>query len=274
MQVIDFEFYRDFSVKEVKELEVLIRVTHPGLVATYAWFRRKLDRDVYMIHELADCSLDQYMESTPLSTLRDEALVSQLSGLAGAISILQEHLVFTLFAGDPLDIDLEKILVFFDQIQCFQIQKISYPPALPPIVVSGVERGYWLQGQNAKYRSPELSKFSRSGLPASIWSLGCLFLDILVWHLNGFEELNAFRDLRESHRVTGIRDDGFYDLEETGLETRAKVKETVTEKLQQLLSNATEPLRSVVQIVQSMIQIDPEARPTAEEVEKKLANLI
>lgn len=170
----------------------------------------------------------------------------------------------------------DKIMIFLGSGQVFRLLNTFDTFARPAISITnrGKNRHSWQVVSKSGapvYRAPEIRRSDKPGHPARVWSLGCIFLDILVWHVDGYEELNAFRDRREVLVVpNGRGDDGFYYFAEAGREAQAQIRETVTEKFQDLLNRTTGPFRSAVQIVKAMLEIDPGARPTAEAVEREL----
>lgn len=104
-----------------------------------------------------------------------------------------------------------------------------------------------------------------------MWSLGCVYLEVLVWFLEGYEALKRFRDLRESESsLHGLIDEGFFH--ETPLGTQ--LRKSVVSKMANLSCNCTGDLKLIADIIPSLLKIEPEKRLTASHLAIRFKNMI
>ena len=83
------------------------------------------------------------------------------------------------------------------------------------------------------YRPPECDMAGRKGHISrsfDIWTLGCLFLEYVVWYLDGWDGRERFRSQRYSQYITGAETDVFFDVVTVASETNKyafKIKDQV-----------------------------------------------
>lgn len=133
-------------------------------------------------------------------------------------------------------------------------------------------------GAESAYRAPEFAGPASCRPQAVVWSLGCTYMELLVWHLRGHRGLKTFRKTREQVvRPDGTQDQAFFYFTGRGPTAKAQIREPVVETFTTLLGQAEEQVRSVVRVVKAMLRINPTSRPSVADVEislKKIVNSI
>ena len=139
----------------------------------------------------------------------------------------------------------------------------------------------------ATYAAPE-SKIKAKGLdnlkvsrPYDVWSLGCIIMEILVWLVLGKSEWEKFN----SQRVGAIDEDGmeetdgYFFIRGTGMGKKAEVRQCVKDMMSSLrrnerLNDGTKCLVMMVRLVGQVLDVDPQARISAEDLVKALDDII
>ncbi|KAF2635939.1 hypothetical protein P280DRAFT_167821 [Massarina eburnea CBS 473.64] len=120
------------------------------------------------------------------------------------------------------------------------------------------------------YRAPE-SLNGATSRPYDMWSLGCVYLELLVWFVEGYDELVNFRTSREGHvRPDGLIDEGFYYETDKGA---IQLREPVTTKISDLERKCSGGLRDIVNIIPFLLKIAPKERLDASQLIHKLKHL-
>ena len=127
-----------------------------------------------------------------------------------------------------------------------------------------------------QYKAPESKVFgsaeetheeqvsSRSG---DIWSLGCVIMEVLVWMKSGAAGVEQFR----SDRISIM---GGFDVNTFHLGPN-KEAPAVTKYLIDLLDNtSTKSERLLVELIRQTLQLNPEARPQAKELERRMQFIV
>lgn len=209
-----------------------------------------------MIYELADCDLEAFMENHPdpdqVSGFSESELCQEIYGLIEALNVVHNQGAAdadpnTLQVTDPKsrpktgfihDIKPDNILTFYLEKNqpCFRLSDFSC--ARVKEVVSGIngkrhsQKTYATSGA-PDYRAPECSKYQTSR-PYDIFSIGCVFLELLVWFTEGFAGLSAFRDSRTGPTIPGHANyDGFFKYPD-GLSGKAYLRQPVLDKMVEL----------------------------------------
>ncbi|KAL1794564.1 hypothetical protein ACET3X_006380 [Alternaria dauci] len=88
-----------------------------------------------------------------------------------------------------------------------------------------------IDGCSWAYRAPELDIEERISQKYDIWSLGCVFLEFVVWYLQGYDKVEAFSLQREDEDLVtyeGVQVDKFFNFEKSQDGQRIpKVKQVV-----------------------------------------------
>jgi serine/threonine protein kinase len=70
-----------------------------------------------------------------------------------------------------------------------------------------------LRGLSSNYRAPEFDVGKEISPRYDIYSFGCVLLELLAWHLLGYEEgITAFTDLRMEQSTAITQEDNFFNL--------------------------------------------------------------
>ncbi|KXJ88265.1 hypothetical protein Micbo1qcDRAFT_19387 [Microdochium bolleyi] len=135
------------------------------------------------------------------------------------------------------------------------------------------------------YRPPESdlegNVISRS---YDIWTLGCLFMETMIWHLDGFEWLFQFSQERLTSDVTGCKKPTYFDIKEfkgasVGAAAHtASIKVEVLKYFEKIRNHpkCTQFVLDVIEIVQDEMIIVRRAnndRITSSRLEAKIASI-
>ncbi|KAK7952726.1 uncharacterized protein PG986_008454 [Apiospora aurea] len=181
-----------------------------------------LKQDLCFLFPHADCDLSAYWEriqKEPLPDLEYKKWISrQLSGLTSAVRTLHAGLVTTEGVRRYCrhgDIKLENILWFRSDTDKYGILVLS------DIGVSTFNRTISRSKQPGKYVAqipvyhPPESVLAGGNVDRTfdIWSLGCVYLEMMTWALGGREHLRGFRNQRIQEPSTQIQSDVFYKIQ-------------------------------------------------------------
>lgn len=232
-------------------------LVHDHLITLLATFT--FDQKYHFLFPYADSTLDQYWESekTPSLDLATIRWVSkQCSGIMGAMDCIHDpkHLSESKY-GRHGDIKPDNILWFKSSKDSRGILVVS------DMGLSSFNRDTSRSNiPNTKipavpgYRPPECDlKGGTISRAYDIWTLGCLFLELLTWLLGGSKFVERFQEERKSIYITGSINNIFFDIkevtghEEYGVQYVAQVKIQVTEVgLQKLLKAIKYPAGSCI----------------------------
>lgn len=230
----------------------------------------------FLLFPLAKCNLREYMKRNIFEhTMENQIwLLEQFSGLANALQRIHD-LSFQSsdaslspnpsqqekdrIAGWHHDLKPENILYFEDadpkhrtlQIADFGSSKIhiirsrSHPTRTP--------RG------TLTYEPPEMEIEGQTSRPYDVWSLGCVFLEILVWAMMGFTALENFKKERFCKRTSeGVHDDGFWEKRPNGIVTlRDSVQQWILKLQKKVQDQPHQPFKELLDLViHRMLEID------------------
>ena len=250
----------------------------------------------YMLFPLAKYNLHDYMEKVVFNQTKEDQiwLLEQLCGLASALLLIHQlapdnpavdqdskvnsdsnlspnplHQEKERKAGWHHDVKPQNILYFEDvnlghkifQIADFGSSKIhifrsrSHPTRTP--------RG------TLTYEPPELEMEGETSRPHDVWSLGCVFLKVLIWAAMGFASLEKFKNDGICKRTPeGAPDDGFWSKQTDGtVALRDSVQlwiRTLYEKVQDQPRHSFSELLDV--IASQILEIDRKKRIEADQV--------
>ena len=200
---------------EIKQLNNFSGRLSPHLVTLLAAFEHK--GGCYLLFPYASANLDRHWENASLD-VNDHAsvlwLASQLSGLMGAVDIIHnpEHLVGK--SGRHGDIKPENVLCYKSDSD-----KGRGTLVLTDMGFTAVHRDVSRSNipneeipNTPLYRPPECeaegAKISRA---FDVWTLGCLYLDLIIWLLWGYKGINEFSQSRMSTDLTGCKANIYYE---------------------------------------------------------------
>ena len=234
-----------------------------------------------MLFPYAQCNLRQYMRWISFGAPKKENtiwLLRQFRGLAEALKGIHDlsgvgtspsapSLVARPAnerkAGYHHDLKPENIL-YFKATREFQISDFG----------SGKVQTYRSGSHNTSsangtltYEPPEAAMAGgKTSRPYDIWSLGCVFLEILIWAVLGFASVEDFRTNRLDRRDLGshtnvLRDDAFWQILENGnITIRKAVKNWIQTLREAILQQKNQPFKEVLDLVVKMLDIDKQTR--------------
>ena len=256
----------------------------------------------YMIYEKADCNVEEFMlnnphpQSLPTLTLGDFA--QQLFGLADGLSFVHNQGRLESDRSNKLlsvpglsldktgyfhDIKPENLLMFvYDEndkkTYWIRLSDFSCAKVVDLVAsVSGQHRHSWRSMSKSGtpiYRAPETSDTGRTSRPYDLWSLGCVYLELLVWFLDGYGSLVQFREARKGLvSPHGREDQGFYFTRDEGEPARYEVRSAVVEKMEDISKRCKGHLKDIADTIPRLLQVNPDRRPTAIELVKLLKHI-
>lgn len=201
----------DAYAHEVAQLNSYESSANLHLVKLLASFTYK-DK-YYMLFPRANCSLEVYWQrqsQPPIWDLETVIWISQqCKGLVEAMDEIhtprenitrsQNEKIF----GIHGDVKPHNILLFG-----------TLTPTRGTLVLADMGNSVWYTAQNRSkdlgrggdytYEALEVSYgFSSISEASDVWSLGCVFLEMMTWLLGGFSKLEEFRRIRKAEEVPG-----------------------------------------------------------------------
>lgn len=116
------------------------------------------------------------------------------------------------------------------------------------------------------------SQVNATSRPYDMWSLGCVYLEILVWYIDGYDALQTFRESRECQvQLKGhIEDEGFWRETSPGV---IDLREPVVDMITSLQEKCTGGLQDIVNTIPDLLKINPKERPSASDLVERLSHL-
>ncbi|KAL8937591.1 MAG: hypothetical protein Q9216_004349 [Gyalolechia sp. 2 TL-2023] len=284
---------RDFA-QELKVLEQLQRYPHAHIVTHLATWTQ--NDKYYMLSPYATCNLRRYMANwqfkSPQRSTPTLWILAQLRGLADALcsihNLFEEskiqspsHLsVPARTLGYHHDLKPENVL-FFSTQDSTQLDRHTGEGSFRVADLGSVKmntlriesvNARWSAG-TATYAPPEQETEGLTSRPYDIWSMGCIFLELLVWALFDYDAVRRFSHQRHSHceASNSIPSDAFWIIEKGG---HAVKKHTVTDQVNRLrgeiLRKQHLPFDQVLRVVEDMLIIDSRKRIDAVSVWNRL----
>ncbi|KAG6368270.1 hypothetical protein INS49_002473 [Diaporthe citri] len=232
---------------EVDALKRFNGKVHPHLVTLLATFTQA---EYYcMIFPWAECDLEQYWENNPQPDPGDIELGRWLSrqclGIMEAVNVIHNpsHLKSERKFGRHGDIKAENILWFKS--------RPDDPTDRGTLVISDLgltamnsEKSRSMQPNTGlkmtpSYRPPECDiKGGTISRSFDIWTLGCLYLELMCWLLRGNAGKIQFDQARTAPFIFGTKADIYFDIEERKQTTPGmfvfKVKDVVSKTISEL----------------------------------------
>ncbi|KAJ4365205.1 hypothetical protein N0V83_008823 [Neocucurbitaria cava] len=234
-------------------------VHDPHILRTYTGFT--CAGIYYLVSDMADHNLREYMQQSipPQAGTSWTWLKTQLTGLAKALAKVH-HMDSQSKVGVMHDIKAENVLVFGTGDQS-TLRFTDWGCAM--ISVRGDSPTNRKRGQRT-YTPPEAfddenHKKMETSRPHDIWSLGCLYLEMLVWMTEGKTGLKTFFE----NRLEGCNgSDNFH--------YQGAVNVAVTNIMKKLRMDPRQWVSKLVDIIEKMLQVGPRDRPNAEGVVNEL----
>lgn len=126
------------------------------------------------------------------------------------------------------------------------------------------------------YEPPEAISEGSTSRPYDLWSLGCVYLELLIWAVFGPEAVDNFSDEREddkrvSNFPTGtLRDDAFWGKVGNEYVLRSSVIAWMQILEKTLTEPSAPPFKELLECVRRMLEIEPANRIKATELSELL----
>ena len=270
----DNDFQKELKVlNELRKYPLRHIVTH---LATWTQSGR-----YYMLFPYAQCNLRQYMKWVQFGDPTKENilwLIRQFRGLAEALKDIHDlsgagALQSAPNLGAPLggerragyhhDLKPENIL-YYMPANNFLISDFG----------SGKIHTYRSGSYNTSsangtltYEPPEAAKPGRkTSRPYDMWSLGCVFLELLIWAVLGFQSVEDFRSKRVDRRypeseTNFVQDDAFWQMLPNGsIRVRESVESCILALREGILRQSNQPFKEILELILKMLDMDKETR--------------
>ncbi|KAF2833644.1 kinase-like protein [Ophiobolus disseminans] len=263
------EWTRRFAVKAVhdktcaqRELRFLqslraAKFHHYNLLMSYCGFSDVKTDMYYLISEEARPDLEKVLCNTNPSDhgITIKWLRSQLYGLADALARIHEFDP-NVQTGYLNDIKPANILVFGDQELTLKFTDWGCAKINQRSLEGSPDSRTTEFGGSPPYGPPECIEGIPTSRPYDIWSLGCMYLEMLVWMVEGKYGFTGFCEARSG--------DGGYEEFHSG----RKVKPSVTRKMGELERKCE--WVDVVGVIRDMLRVEAKERLKAAEVKLRL----
>ena len=259
-------------------LRELRKYAHPHIVTHLATWTR--DGRYYMLFPYAQCDLREYMSQNKFAEKNAFWLLEQFHGMAEAVKRIH-NLSFpeipssSLTATTPAsgerrtawhhDIKPENILFFKDNSSsCGMFRFSDWGSAKVNV--------YRTRSYNTKnpigtltYEPPEQIYNGQTSRPYDLWSLGCVFLELLVWAVFGWESAEQFSDQRngkwDADSGTGsMMDDAFWQKVGNEYVLRPAVVTQLQSLDETLIEPGALPFKRLVGCIRRMLETQTHER--------------
>lgn len=130
------------------------------------------------------------------------------------------------------------------------------------------------------YEPPEIAMEGVTSRPYDVLSMGCVFLELLVWAIFEWSSVKIFESDRDQTRFPGSNfnihstDDAFWQMTEDGtVSLRQSVKNWITKLQDELGLQKLEPFEQALELVALMLETDRKTRILALEFWNKLDSI-
>lgn len=253
---------------ELRNLSELKLIKHPNIIELLGSYTYRDKHNLIFPLARGGNLANLFKSARPPAFQSDQNIILALSGLCSAV-----HATHNLFSKDNM---LTRIGCHHD----LKPQNVLVDDATFLLADFGLSRFKELtEGSATSYKSvggyyiaPECEDISASdetkrrqiiGRSSDIWSLGCIMMETLVYMKSGAAGVQRFEDER-SYRFGQITLHRFHHGPN-------KKEPAVAMCLTGLSSKAsTRSERLLIELVRQVLQLDPSARPKAEEVERRM----
>lgn len=273
-------------------------INHPHVLKCLASFTHS--SKYHMIYEKADYDVENFMYEHQTAENRVDLspsdLASQFAGMAAGLRVIhnQEKSSAGLNSNGLIvpgnqptqsgyihDIKPDNILLFIyvcNDVKRYWFRLSDFSCAKVANLLSifnGKRRSHLSDNKagNPTYQAPEQMLGHGTSRPYDLWSLGLVYLEILVWYLDGYEALDRFRKDREQSSQGEVQDDGFCYITGTGATTKAHLRDVVQDKLTDLSTRCKAELKVIADVLPDLLKINPKDRPTAAQLAERLSPL-
>ncbi len=233
-----------------------------------------------MLFPYAQCNLREYMEKNRFNKKDALWLLDQFHGMAGAVKRIHDlsevetpiskSTLSTPTAGERRtayhhDLKPENILFFSDGSSSRGTFRISYWG-------SGKVNTYRHSSYHTKspigtltYEPPEYTYDGKTSRPYDIWSLGCVFLELLIWAVLGSPTVETFSEQRDDKRnansgTDSMKDDAFWQKAGNEYVLRDIVVAQLGRLDEALVEPNAPPFKEVVGYIRRMLKIKTNER--------------
>lgn len=250
------------------------------------------DGRYYMLFPYAECNLRQYMRWVPFGGPKKERilwLLEQFRGLASAIQSIHDlssaegssntsNLTIPPAVGREKksgwhhDLKPENILHFSSKNSKLGTLRIAD-------FGSGKVHTYRSGSINTgspngtlTYEPPEAQSERATSRPSDLWSLGCVFLELLIWAIVDFRSVEIFAEERFGRRspdamIDFVEDDGFWQIAVDGtISLRKAVNEWIERLGNTVLQPEWQPFKEVLDLVRRMLNLNRRERISAQDL--------
>ena len=124
------------------------------------------------------------------------------------------------------------------------------------------------------YESPDFTRHGLTSRPHDLWSLGCVFLEVLIWAVSGSRAVKRFsnqrNDKRDFSETDSMKDDAFWQK----VGDKYVLRDTVVAQLKRLAEAISEPgarpVKDVLKCVKQMLETENEKRIKAPDLSELL----
>ena len=266
--------------QEINVLNELRQYPHDHIVCHLAsWTQGGKD---YILLPYAQCNLREYIDRTSFKVKDKDCLLwflKQLRGLARALHDLHNF-------ADPRSLDSSSNLappaseprksgwhhdIKPENILYYQDDDADHGTFRISDFGSGKIHTFRSGSVNTRspngtltYEPPEAKYEQATSRPYDVWSLGCVFLELLIWAVYGNQSVNDFATERIDRRFPDSRtdegqDDAFWQMNESGQPfLRDSVKSRIFVLNQDVLRQETQPFKEVLELTTRML--DPQRK--------------
>ena len=274
--------------KELKMLESLRKFKKRHLTTHLATWTQGDTH--YILFPLARCNLNQYMKTHEFGPNKEDNiwLLEQFYGLADALFFIHDmqfpseaqlspkaNTQEERKAGWHHDLKLANILFFYDegnergilQIADFGSSKVNIMRSHSHKTIS--------KGGTPTCEPPEIVKAYGTSRPYDVWSLGCVFLEVLVWAVFGPKKVRDFAKERIGKRlVSDPPDDGFWVHNTDAKPVRRPAVNQCIEDLSKDISERGLPFKETEELIVKMLEVNEDGRISAPHVARNARNIL
>ena len=282
----------DFN-QELRILDELRRYPHNHIVTHLATWTQ--GEKYCMLFPYAESNLREYMKGTKFGALNKENILwflKQLRGLAHALKDIHnlsevDDLVSssTLPVPTPAihksgwhhDLKPENILYYRSIGSRHGTFKIGdFGSGKVHTFRSGSVNTRSPNG-TLTYEPPEAHTEGATSRPYDMWSLGCVFLELLIWAVFDNTTVEAFASNRQDKRAACdvLTDDAFWQVDEAGIASLRKSVTLTIELLRKEISRQKgQPFMEVLKLVDCMLDLERRTRIVALDVWDTLDRIV
>lgn len=118
------------------------------------------------------------------------------------------------------------------------------------------------------YEPPEATLEGATSRPYDMWSLGCVFLEVLIWALFDYQSVKTFADKRIDRRHPSsqtdiVQDDAFWQVTENGVVLRQGVNDWIRRLAEQTVQQKGQPFKEALELIKRMLDPKRQTRINA-----------